>query len=359
VAETQAASAVTVEQWDDQFFVEYIRANRFSKFMGTDQTAIIHVKEDLIKEPGDGITFPFLSRLRGAGVQGDAVLEGNEEALGQFGHKVEVDVFRHGVVVTDKQNRLTPIDLRAAAKPALKKWSMEQLRNKIIDGFAAIGTSDGNFQKYADASEADKDTYLANNSDRVLFGAALSNNAANDHSACLSNIDDTADKMSPDIITIAKELAENADPHMTPYTLESEDEEMWVMFHNSRAWRNLMRNSTVTQAMREASERGKNNPLYKPGDFWWDGVLNRKVPEIGYVTSVGAGNITVGASYLCGQQALGVAWAQRWTTVDYETDAKYRKGCAIQGNYGVEKLFWKGGIQHGIVTVWTSAVATA
>ena len=55
---------------------------------------------------------------------------------------------------------------------------------------------------YGTASEAQKDAWLVDNADRVLFGAAKSNNSSNDHSASLANIDNTNDKLTPGAISL-------------------------------------------------------------------------------------------------------------------------------------------------------------
>ena len=43
------AAGLTVEQWDDKFFTEYLTENRFAGEMGTNESSIIQVKENLMK----------------------------------------------------------------------------------------------------------------------------------------------------------------------------------------------------------------------------------------------------------------------------------------------------------------------
>ena len=54
------------------------------------------------------------------------------------------------------------------------------------------------------ATEVQKDAWLVDNADRVLFGAAVGNNSGNDHSASLANIDNTAAKLTTNVISLAK-----------------------------------------------------------------------------------------------------------------------------------------------------------
>lgn len=375
MAATTAATALRVEQWEDEFFTEYVRENQFSPYMGTAMNSIIQVKEDLTKKKGDTITLPFVTRLTNAGVTGNDVLEGNEEALDNYGFSIPVDVIRNAVVVTEFEEQRSAIDLMDSAKEMLKFWAIEKLRGGgsgdettadslfgIIDNLMAIydGTT---YFSYTDATEAAKDTWLTNNSDRALFGAAVSNGSSNDHSTSLANIDDTADKLTAASIQLAKRLAKKADSRIRPYKTKG-GEEWFVYFANSIAFRNLKTDSTITQANREAWARysggmdGGTNPLFRDSDLIFDGVIIREVPEIPYINNVGAGGIDVAPGFLCGAQALGLAWAKRTkSTVNQEggTDYNFRFGVGVRDIRGVRKLF-ANSKQWGVLTHYTSAV---
>ena len=105
------------------------------------------------------------------------------------------------MVTTEEEQKKTTIDLLNAARTMLRLWIMEDMRGAngakrgIIDAMQAIGTGVGAHVHYDDATEGQKDNFLADNSDRFLFGAVKSNNASNDHSAALANIDNTADQL--------------------------------------------------------------------------------------------------------------------------------------------------------------------
>lgn len=358
MANTTAATGLTPQQWDDKFFAEYVRDNRFKKYMGTDENSIIQLKEDLTKKKGDSVTFALVNELTGAGVTGNTTLEGSEEALDSRSHKVEVAPLRHAVAITEWDEQKSAIDLRNAGRTMLKLWAMSKMRDAVIEALGSI-----NGVAYASASEAQKDAWLVDNSDRVLFGAAKSNNSANDHSASLANIDSTNDKLTPGIVSLAKRMAQTASPAIRPIRLK-EDEEWFVMFCGSRAFRDFSQNSTVTQANREARMRGVDNPLFTGGALLWDGVIVREIPEIDALSAVGASSIDVDPCYLVGAQAIGVAWAQRTKTTTNVRDYGFLHGIGVSEIRGIEKLvFGKGSgdtddlVQHGVVTVYVSGVA--
>lgn len=354
MAETQTNTALKVQHWDSDFFKEYVRDNRFKRYMGKSENSVIQVKEEMTGKKGNKITIPLVTRLTQAAITGNGVLEGNEEQLGNYGWDVELDYKRYGVLVTDREQKFNAIDLRNAAKTMLKTRAMEELRDDVIDAFGAVynGTS---YLNYADASEGIKDTWLTNNSDRLLFGAAKSNLSAADHSASLANIDATTDTLSASIVSLAKRMAKTADPHIRPIRTK-EDEEWFVLFANSLAFRDLKTDSTFQQANREARNRGLDNPLFRDGDLVYDGVIIREVPEIAVIEDVGAATIDVAPNYFCGAQSVAVCWGQRPVSKTNVTDYEFRKGVGIQEMRGVEKMFFNN-VQHGLLTLYTAGVA--
>lgn len=350
------STANTVKQWDADFYREYIRNNRFSRYQGTDANAVIQLKENLTKKPGDALTISLVKALGGAGVSGNTLLEGSEEAISNYGQQVSIQAYRNGVAMTEWEEQKTALALRNAAKPLLKDWAMELNRTKILDAMGSFQqTAGGAITTYSGSSETVKDACLAANSDRFLFGAAKSNNAANDHSAALLNIDNTADKLTYSIVSLAKRMAKLADPIIRPIRV-NDDEEWYVMFAGSLAFRDLKASlATINQ---NAEVRGKQNPLFTDGDLVWDGVVIREVPEIAAITGVGAGGIDVAPNYLCGAQALAHVIGKRWASKTEERDYGFVNGVAIEGYFGTEKLFYNGK-QHGMVTVYTAGVADA
>ena len=85
------------------------------------------------------------------------------------------------MAVSDWDEQKSVIDLREAARDALMVWAKEKIRNDIITSLGAI-TADGNVQvTYAAATAGQRNTWLVNNADRVLFGAASANAVSRRH----------------------------------------------------------------------------------------------------------------------------------------------------------------------------------
>ncbi len=357
MTDSTVAAGLTVQQWDDKFHTEYVQENRFSQFFGRSENSVIQVKEDLTKKKGDSITFALVNRLTGAGVSGSSTLEGNEEDMTSRSHKLTVDQYRNAVRVGTVDEQFSAISLREAAKSTLKTWSMEHTRDKVI---AALGSING--VAYGSATETQKDAWLVDNADRCLFGAAVGNNATNDHSAGLVAIDNTNDKLTAARLSLMKRIALSANPKVTPITVDG-GKRYYVAFANPRTFRDLKDDSVIQNAQRDVNIRMQNNKLFKGGDIEWDGII---VHEIDDIANVSNGTIDTSPVYMCGAQALGIGWAKRWNTVEEKFDYDDKHGCAVRAMYEVNKLTFGSGSadtddlkDNGVVTGWFASVADA
>ncbi len=359
MTETTAATGLTVQQWDDKFFVEHIQGNRFASEMGTSENSVIQVNEDLGVKPGDSITFALANRLTGAGQTDGSTLEGNEEDLDTRSHKLTVNERAHGVRSTRWENQISAIDLRKAAKMALQTWAVESTRDQIIAALASV-----NGTAYGSVSEANKDIWLVDNADRVLFGALVGNNAANDHSAALATIDNTADQLTSSAASLMKRIARTASPKIRPYRSLESNRYYYVMYVPSLVFRDLKTDTTITNAQRDVSLRMQNEKLFNGGDIEWDGIIFKEIEDIAVLSGVGAGAIDVAPVYLCGAQAIGYGVAERWKSAEETFDYGRKKGCAIMEMGGFNKLTFGSGAtdtadlkDHGVVTGFFAAVA--
>lgn len=360
MAETVLSTNLRVKKWENKFFLEYIRDGRFKPYMGTTEFSMIQLKENLMTGPGQELSITLINRLKGEGRTGRQTLEGFEEEMDTRTFVFSVDRVRHAVLHDRLDEEFSPIDLVEAKEASLKNWMLEKMRDGIILSMGSI-----NGVAYATATETQKDAWLVDNADRVLFGASVSNNASNDHSAALANIDNTADKFSASTLKLLKRRAKNADPKIRPIKV-SGDEEWYVAFAGSNTFRDFSEDPVVQQANREAWDRGKDNPLFTGGDLILDGVIVREVPDIDDITGVGAGSINVGPVYLCGAQALGIGWKQRSKMIQNIRDYGAKKGAGIEEIRDIKKLLFGKGtsdrddlVDHGIATGYFASVADA
>lgn len=368
MAETTTLSGLDLTKWREDFIREFVRDTGFSKYMGDSPMDIIHVVNDL-KTDGYTIRIPLVARLQGNGVSGSSRLGGNEEQLDQYYQDIAWEFYRNAVEVGKKEAKKSAQDLLGVARPLLKEWATELLKYQIIDAFHTMNGS-----AYVGLAEASKDAWLVQNQDRVLFGAAVANHVSLDHSTSLALIDNTTDKLSPEMVSLAKRRARLASPHIRPFKTGTEGREFYVMFAHPHCFRDLKTNSTMTTANREARTRDvDSNPIFQDGDLIYDGVIIREIPEF-YMPRQGSSvntsttlvdvgdsaTVDVGVNFLCGAQALGMVNKQAATPVSKkEDDYGFFTGQGIEMAHGFAKLTWGNGAgtrkDLGMVTVYAAA----
>lgn len=371
MADTTIATANEVKQWDDKAFLEYVRENEFSNYMGMSENSAIQVNEKLGKTPGDAITFTLVGKMSGAN-RGAGQLEGNEEAIGNYGHQVNLEVVRNAFTINDFEEQTTAIDIRNAGKTQLKNWAMDLMRGDILQALHSINGTD-----YGTATNAAMDTWNTDNSDRIVY---VGTTPTGDHSADLVALGST-DTLSATQISLARRKARTANPAMKPIRVKGQ-EEWYVMFCDPYAFRDLKADTTIQAAQRDALARGMDNPLFRAGDIIWDGVICREVPEIANLIddatgswgagaaanslkTAGTSSARVGVSFLLGAQAVGVAYGKRLTTTTDTREYGFVKGFGVLEYRGIEKLLFKtpsgntNAVDHGVVTVYSYAAVDA
>jgi N4-gp56 family major capsid protein len=357
MADTRAATGLTVQQWDEQFFAEYFQENVFSELYGTDEAAVIQVKENLTKKKGDSVTFALLNRLTNAATTGNAVLEGNEEDMISRSHKVTVLKRRHAVRVSESDDQFSAISLREAMKPSLKTWAEENTRNLII---AALHSKDG--VAYATATEAQKDTWLTNNADRVLFGNAKVNGVSNDHSTSLATVDSTNDVFNKSMLDLMMRMARTASPKIRPVKDPGNGKRYYIAYAHPYAFRDFR--ASLEGTLDDTTAAGQAAKLFEGGDLMWGGCIVKELDDAPIITGVGNGSIDVTPVFMLGAQAVGYAIARRWKSMTKEFDYGDKFGAAIDAIDAFEKLRFGTGAgdttttrDNGVVTGYASAVA--
>lgn len=382
MAETLIASSSVVQKWRYDYYQEYVRLTGFMPYMGKSQNNIIRVVNDLLNEAGKTVNVPLIMALRGSGVSGSQVLVGNEEDLNNYNDAVSVDWKRNAVVLPKSTTAYTGIDLWNAAKANNKLWSARTLKNDLVAAFGSIIVAGANGAAdtsvlYANATSTQENSYLTNNSDRILFGNSISNGSSNVWATALGNIDSTNDRLTTTVAELAKRMAENTGPDaaggvsnstrpaITPYTTEDGVYSGFVMFCAPNSFRDVQNDTAMINANRDARPREgesyKRNPLFMDGDLLKDGIIYRKLPELAQLTltGVGASSINVDRNFLCGQAALSLAWGQMpKPTTRKEDDYGFRPGAGIEELRGQKKTSYLGA-NYGLVEVLTASINDA
>lgn len=350
MADTNAASGLTVQQWEDKFFTQYIHDGGFKPLMGADENSVIQVKEDLTKKAGDSITIALVNRLTNSAVTGSSTLEGNEEDLASRSMRIYVDKRRNAVRVSQIEEQKSAIPLLNAARATLLDWAMEDTRDLII---TALGSLNGT--AFTARTAAIADAWLVDNADRVLFGAASA--GYTDMSADLALLDTTADKFTATALDNMVLKAKTCNPKIRPMRDPGNGKRYYVAFANPYAFKDL-RDSLDTEVLAQTVVQMEASKLFEGGDIFWNGVIVKETDNIPIYGNLGDSATTeVTPVYLCGAQALAIAYAKRFKTVTETFDYGDKNGVAVDGIYGVRKIIFGSGAtdtadlkDHGVVT---------
>lgn len=359
---------------------EYVRGGRYGPYIGPSQDAIIQVNNDLKK-----VSIPLIGKLSGAGVRGSTAM--TEEALGNYDFTMQPTYKRNAVTIDNEENEKAEFDLFSEARPALMNWAMELKRDEITQAMGAViaGTTYANYGGTVGATgagaatAANMDTWNTNNADRILYGAAVGNYAAGDHTASLATIDTTNDKLDADMVRLLKRRAEMADPLIRPVMVKG-DEPWYVFFVGTYAFRDLQ--ADLDTKLQNAAPRSMTgNHLWTGGDLVMDGVIIKKVPEIdatfidgtggafGGVWGAGAtgdGLDNAGATasrcsvgFFCGAQAVGFGLGRQASFKrKKEDDYEHMNGVGITMKSDIKKTFYNNK-QHGMITSFHSSTGDA
>lgn len=300
--------------WAKQLFHDAIGATFAGKLMGESSDSIIQIKTETKKDAGDRITIGLRTLLSGAGIQGDATLEGNEEALSTFNDNVFIDQLRHAVrSAGEMSEQRVPWSVRDEAKSGLKDWWAERIDISLANQLAGnTGQSDTRFT-------GNQAAVAPTAGSRLLIGnshtgeASLS--ATTTHAIKLADLDRA--------VALAKTTGATRQ-RIRPAKVSGK--EMYVCFlHPDQIFQ--MRRDAGTQGnfwdLARAQLQGseiKDNPLVTGASFIYNNVI---VYEWSYLpNSVGAGLVAADANgfggntafrrgVFCGAQAAAVAFGQK------------------------------------------------
>jgi len=359
---------------------EWVRENLFAPYMGEDITAIIRKRMDLVSG-GEQMNIPLVARLGAVG-KGVGALAGNEESVDNYGMRIWIDWLRNAVKTNKAEKHKDSSAIFDVARPLLSDWMKEVTRDEIVAAFyalvsesapVALGSDAGgrvNGILFDSATAAQRNTWVTDNADRVVFGQ-LNSNYSTTFATATATLDSTNDTATGANMRFLKRVARAANPKIRPFKVK-DGREYLVAFHGSRTFRDLKASlDTINKDARSREGDGLNkNPLFQDGDQLYDGVIHREIPEIDtlaptfYATAGASGTTPVRPVWLCGQSAMAIAYGQmaKPTQLD-NTDYQFNQGVGIEAAYGVGKMFKKttGGAlkEWGICTGFYAATADA
>jgi len=120
--------ALAVKLYAKRLSAEVLKSTEIADYIGKDDNSLWQLKDETSKQAGDQITYGLRMQLSQAGVQGDATLEGNEEALTLYSDSLLIDQLRFGVRSAGKMTeQRVPWSIRDEALSGLKDLWVDRM----------------------------------------------------------------------------------------------------------------------------------------------------------------------------------------------------------------------------------------
>lgn len=243
--------ALAVKLWSRKLFQEALKETYIDRFIGTSSNSLIVRKDETSKSAGDKITYGLRMQLTGDGIQGDAILEGNEESLTTYSDSLYINQLRHAVKSAGKMSeQRVPFSVREEAMSGLKDWLADKMDTGFI--YQIAGYSDQTDTRYTGNNTAVAPTA----STRILVTEAGSTTE--------SQLDSN-DLFDLTYIDKAVTVAKTATPFIRPVRVGGKDK--YVLFLHPYQVRDLRISTTTGQWLdiqKAAMQGGKigDNPIF-------------------------------------------------------------------------------------------------
>jgi N4-gp56 family major capsid protein len=340
---------LAIKKWSNELMSEALKKTHALQFMGKGKDSLVTIKTDLTdNEGGDRIRVGIRSQLTGAGIEGDATLEGNEEALETFYQDVTINQLRHAVKSAGKMSeQRVPFTVRDEARDGLADWWADRIDTWFFNQITGnTGAADGRYVGFnaTVAPDADHVTYFDSGST-----AEVSMSASTVAEFNLNAIDAAVEKAK---------IAKNA---LRPITIGGKKH--YAMFIHPYQVTSL-RKRTATglwQDIQKAVISGgaqTDNPLFTGALGMYNNVVLHESTRI----PVSPTNSSVRRAVLCGAQAASIAFGKGYgkevfSWVEELFDYKNKLGVGAGCQAGMIKTRFDGS-DYGTVVVPTYAVAS-
>lgn len=357
--------ALAVKLWSRTLSMQSLDATDIKPLIGDDENAVIQMKSELSKGPGDAITYGLQIQLQGDGFTENELAEGNGESLAIYSDQLTVNELGHVVGVKSENTidaQRVPFDMRARARTGLRDWWSKRWSVSFFN--AVCGNTVQTNVKYTGLQAAAAPTSVGN---RIIRQGSYSDDAS-----LTSN-----DTFTLDLLDKAKEQAisppldSNSNPtipRIRPVMVNGE--EKYIVYLHDYQVTNLRTNTgsgqwlDITKAA-YTGEREKS-PIYTGALGEYNGMVLRRAIDIpNAVANAGTVVANTKRAVLLGAQAAMVGFGQknspaklRWNEELF--DHKRRLEVSAWSIWGMKKTRFgtpAGTVDFGTVVISTYAAA--
>ncbi len=345
-----------VKLWSRDLWTETLKNTTMAPLMGTSSDSIIVVKEELQKSAGDRVRVTLRLLLTGDGIEGDATLEGNEEALVTHTDDLLINQLRHAVrSAGEMTEERIHFSIRNEARDGLADWWADRIDTALLN---QAGGNTGQADTKFTGHNATLAPTSATGNTRILYGGGTDTTEA--------SLSTNAETLSLTYIDRLLNVAKISTPKLRPGLVGGQ--RVFCLVVHPNVTRSLVTTNTaatinVFDLQRAEIEGGrKNSPLFKlMGDdgfqFQYKNVLikeDTRVPLAPGLTTVyrcpflGAQSLMMGFGRRYGNRRM--SWKEK--LFDYDNQLGVKAGMI----WGAKKAQFNS-IDHGLIV--QSIVGTA
>lgn len=320
---------LAVKLWAKKLFVESIQQTWCRKFISEDGDNVIQQLDDAEKGAGDTVNYGLRMQLIGAGVQGDGVLEGQEEALTTYADKILIDQLRHAVNVGGRMTQQrVPFELREEGRLGLQDWWANRIDTAFFNHLC------GNTMQTNTAYTGNNST-IAPASSRLILPTGVANEGA----LGSSNV------FNVNLIDFAVENAFTISPMIRPIKIDGEDK--YVGFLHPFQVTDMRTTTSTGQWLdieKAAATGGEvsDNPIYTGALGEYNGCVLHKAYRITPSVYTGAYVSNTARAVIAGAQACALAFGrgdskETFTWVEEMFDYGNMLGISAGSIFGIKK----------------------
>lgn len=348
--------------------VDVGRTSYFNKkFMGVGIEAQTPVQTlpHLENDAGDSISYDLVMQLRMQPVEGDRILEGNEEDLKFYTDSLYIDQARGGVNTGGKMTRKRTIhDLRKVARARQSEWwarVFDELFFMYLSGARGVNadyTFPGSYPGFANNPLVVPDSYhqiIQNGKTKGTLSATT--NGAGGDALTLGSIDMALARAS------VMGGGASGIPAIEPCMIDGEEHYVMVMhpFQEYAVRTNSSTGQWLDIQKAAAAAEGRNNPIFKGALGMYNNVVLHKHKAVVRFNDYGSGGTVEAARALfMGRQAAVVAFGSPGNDLRFDWHEETRDNgnqavITTSSIFGVKKTSFRtdnyGSLDFGVIAV--------
>ena len=302
VATLNYTTATELAYWRPQIWArkvyEEAKAKMFwNRFTGAEGSGMpVVLKSELLTQPGQTINISRVANLTEDGVSGEETLRGNEEKLSLAQVQCSPEWYRHAVADAGKAKKQITQDFRLKAKGSLSYWMAKKQDGSVWTAARQTGV--------------------------VGFDAAAISIVYGNDASSIDTIDSSDDMGMAEIRKAAAVLAGQDIEPVRIAGMPAGEGYYLLFIHPFQAW-SLKKDSDWISNHQNASERGKDNPLFTGALGEVDGVIVHSTTQCTRVENANSPAVYTARAVMVGQEALcrglneDISWSEQMDDYDF------------------------------------------